>query len=72
MIVFGDMTFCAGDGCAKFNACPRALSSVVRTLARQSQSRIAEFARPRELDCWTDPQQELGDKQDDHPSLFQS
>lgn len=62
MIGFQDRTFCSGDGCAKFNSCPRALTDEVRAAAERwwggPGAPISEFAEPRGLSCWTNHEPE--------------
>ncbi len=61
-MTYRDMTFCSGDGCAKFEGCPRALTEEVKAAADRWWKRpeimaqfsvpISQFTDPRELDCW--------------------
>ena len=57
MIYYQDRTFCAGDGCLNFNDCPRALTQDVREDAEWKGFLIAQFANPKELQCYVDPSQ---------------
>lgn len=63
MICYRDMTFCSGDGCKKFDTCPRALTDKVKAGAAKwwggdgSDAPIARFAEPKKLSCYeTDTQ----------------
>ncbi len=56
MICYKDMTFCSGDGCSKFNNCPRALTDKVKKDAKKWWSNnnppISLFTNPKKLECW--------------------
>lgn len=67
MICYRDMTFCSGDGCAKFGLCHRSLTDEVRYNAQSAGLNISEFAEPRHLDCW---QAERETPDDDNASLL--
>lgn len=54
MICYRDMTFCAGDGCSKFDTCPRTLTADVRERAEKSGLHIAQFTDPKALPCHSD------------------
>jgi len=66
MTCYRDMTFCSGDGCAKFGPCQRTLTEEVKAAAEKFGLPIAQFESPREVSCW----RETVDA--DHPSLFES
>lgn len=53
MIGYRDMTFCIGNGCLKFDTCPRALTDEVNQHARNLKLPICMFSNPEELDCYT-------------------
>jgi hypothetical protein len=57
MIGYRDMTFCTGDGCAKFGSCYRALTEKVKEDAKKwwggHGAPITRYSKPRNLDCWT-------------------
>jgi hypothetical protein len=57
MMHYRDMTFCTGDGCTKFDTCPRALSPVVQAAARRwwggDDAPIARYTDPKLLACYT-------------------
>lgn len=52
MICYRDMTFCSGEGCAKFGPCPRSLTEQVKADAEAAGLNISRFTEPRHLDCW--------------------
>jgi hypothetical protein len=52
MICYLDKTFCGGDGCAKFQACPDALTKSVINSAATVGLEISAHENPRELDCY--------------------
>jgi hypothetical protein len=56
MMSFRDMTFCPGDGCAKFDTCPRALTTAVQDAAKRwwggDGAPISRFTDPRALTCY--------------------
>lgn len=52
MICYRDMTFCAGDGCQRFDGCPRALTEDVRADAQAKGLPIMEFEHPKALQCF--------------------
>lgn len=56
MMCYRDMTFCTGDGCKKFDNCPRALTDQVRADAvkwwKSDDAPIAFFESPKELPCY--------------------
>ena len=58
MISFHGTTYCPGDGCAKFDTCPRALTTAVQDAAKRwwggDGAPISRFTDPRELDCYVD------------------
>lgn len=51
-MTYRDMTFCSGDGCARFNDCPRALTQKVKDGAKRSGWPISRFAEPKANECW--------------------
>lgn len=53
MICYRDMTFCEGDGCTKFDSCPRALTEEVWMKAANAELQVSRFANPRSLQCWS-------------------
>ena len=53
MNCYRDMTFCSGDGCAKFGPCYRSLTKEVKDGADKAGLMIAQFEDPTELPCWT-------------------
>jgi hypothetical protein len=55
-MTYRDKTFCSGDGCAKFNQCPRALTEQVKQSAKTAGLPISRWAEPRLLDCYGKPQ----------------
>lgn len=56
MICYKDKIFCTGDGCAKFSACPDALTDEVKDRAIKwwgdADAPISVHSEPRKLDCW--------------------
>ena len=52
MIFYRDMTFCRGDGCVKFNECPRALTEAVWKKAEEFGLPVSQFTDPKELKCY--------------------
>lgn len=46
------MTFCAGDGCAKFSGCNRALTQDVRERAKAIGLPVAQFQDPTKMHCY--------------------
>ena len=63
MISYRDMTFCAGDGCAQFEGCGRALTQDVRERAKAYGVPVAQFSNPKELHCYEPPKQKLTPKE---------
>ena len=55
MLCYRDMTFCSGDGCAKFNKCFRALTEDVKARARHANMDISFFADPKQQECYEAP-----------------
>lgn len=59
---YRDTTFCRGDGCTKFETCPRALTEEVQGRAEKwwggKDAPIAEFTEPKKLVCWDDGKEE--------------
>jgi hypothetical protein len=59
MMSYRDMTFCRGEGCAKFKGCPRALTKEVQEAAKKwwgdDDAPISIFAEPKELHCYQAP-----------------
>lgn len=54
MLCYRDMTFCDGDGCAKFGkGCSRSLTSAVKEHAQLVGLPIARFANPKAQKCYT-------------------
>jgi hypothetical protein len=54
MICYRDMTFCEGDGCAKFGKdCTRSLTLTVQEHAQHVGLPIARFANPKAQKCYT-------------------
>ena len=53
MIHYKDMTFCAGDHCANFDECPRALTKQVHDGASAIGLPISQYSNPKDLECWT-------------------
>lgn len=66
MLCYRDMTFCEGDGCAKFQACHRAFTETHRANAKENGLPVSKFENPRELDCWSDQPVE----KDEAPTLL--
>lgn len=52
MMCYRDMTFCRGDGCAKFATCPRALTPEIEAAAKARSLEIAQFEYPKKLGCY--------------------
>ncbi len=52
MICYRDMTFCTGDGCAKFDTCHRAMTPAVLEGARACGLGISQWGDPRKADCY--------------------
>jgi len=56
MIHYRDMTFCAGNGCTKFDTCPRALTEKVKADAAKwwggDDAPICRFSKPEKLECY--------------------
>jgi hypothetical protein len=52
MICYRDMTFCRGDGCVKFDDCPRAMTQEVIDSAKAIDIGIAQWVNPKELECY--------------------
>lgn len=52
MMCFADKTFCGGDGCDKFETCPKALTNQIREHARLAHLEIAEYEQPKLLPCY--------------------
>jgi hypothetical protein len=55
MISYADKTFCAGDGCAAFRDCSRALTQDVRERAKAKGLPIAQFVDPKKNHCYVEP-----------------
>jgi hypothetical protein len=53
------MTFCRGDGCKAFDACPRAITEKVEADARRwwggDDYPIAQWENPKALKCYEHP-----------------
>ena len=49
------MTFCSGDGCAKFDTCFRALTPLVERNAKYIGLPIGQFSHPKDNDCYEPP-----------------
>jgi hypothetical protein len=68
MMSYRDTTFCTGDGCTKFDTCPRALTPVVEAAARRwwggDGAPISRFAEPAKLDCYVAPAEPYFDPTD--------
>jgi hypothetical protein len=56
VICFQDRTFCAGNGCARFEGCPRALTEDVKVKAVKwwgsNEAPISQFSEPEKLECF--------------------
>jgi hypothetical protein len=59
MMCFRDTTYCPGDGCVKFDSCPRALTPAVLDEAKRwwggDDAPIARYTEPRQLECYVAP-----------------
>jgi len=60
-MTYKDKTFCSGGNprCAAFKGCPRALTEEVKAGAKRwmgPAARIAQFAGPKEMECYELPQ----------------
>jgi len=55
-MTYRDMTFCRGDGCAKFGTCLRAFNEKQAEAARRwwgnDNAPVMFFTNPKELDCY--------------------
>ena len=71
MMCYRDMTFCSGDGCAKFDACPRALTDKVKAAAEKASLLIARFEDPKTLKCYQTPECDrcFGNRIIDRPAM---
>lgn len=58
-MTFQDKTFCTGDGCTKFDACPRAYNASAQKAAAAwwggPGAPISLFLDPPSLDCYSAP-----------------
>ncbi len=54
-MTYRDRTFCSGNGCIKFDTCPRALTEAVKLQAENLGYLVSQFAEPKELDCYSVP-----------------
>lgn len=52
MMAYRDMTYCGGDGCAKFVGCARALTQDVRERAKAIGLPVAQVTEPRKMSCY--------------------
>jgi hypothetical protein len=55
MICYRDKTFCRGNGCLKFNECPRAATKEVIEAAARCGMLISYYAEPEKLPCYASP-----------------
>jgi hypothetical protein len=67
-MTYRDMTFCAGDGCAKFVGCNRALTQEVREKAKAWGLPVAQFTEPKKMPCYEEHKirryyREIGDEE---------
>ena len=64
---YRDMTFCTGDGCAKFDDCPRALTEKEQAAAERwwggPGAPIAQFMFPKMISCYQEPAKAEGGTQ---------
>lgn len=58
-MTFQDRTFCSGDGCTKFDACPRAFNAAAEKAAAAwwggPGAPVSLFMFPRTLNCYSAP-----------------
>ena len=57
-MTYKDMTFCPGDGCAKFNECPRALTQEVKEKSGKAGLLVSQFMEPKKQECYEEPKKE--------------
>ena len=55
-MTYGDITWCPGDGCQKFDTCPRAFTEAQKQRAKQwwgsDDYPVSYYAFPKELECY--------------------
>lgn len=56
MMGYGDITWCKGDGCKKFDTCPRAFNEAQKQRAKRwwgsDDYPVCYYSFPPELDCY--------------------